>query len=87
MLFTTFNNRLIALAILIQLLRSNAQDTSGSNIDAASNGTNSTDRPADLPFVGWTILRIDPSSRENLCQRQIAYCTNTCGGPSNVSRK
>lgn len=29
---------------------------------------------AGLPNVEWDILRIDPSARENLCQRQTAYC-------------
>ncbi|KAI7899940.1 uncharacterized protein BX663DRAFT_519047 [Cokeromyces recurvatus] len=52
-----------------------------------SNNNNSTEqRPANLPHVGWTILRIDPSSRENLCQRQIAYCFNNCGGPNNTPK-
>ncbi|KAI8878896.1 hypothetical protein K501DRAFT_126405, partial [Backusella circina FSU 941] len=35
-----------------------------------------------LPDVNWDILRIDPPSRENLCQRQVAYCSTNCGGPS-----
>jgi hypothetical protein len=29
---------------------------------------------AGLPNVEWDILRIDAASRENLCQRQLAYC-------------
>ncbi|KAL9554101.1 hypothetical protein MBANPS3_002967 [Mucor bainieri] len=31
---------------------------------------------ASLPNVEWDILRIDPSARENLCQRQTAYCAH-----------
>lgn len=30
---------------------------------------------AGLPNVEWDILRIESASRENLCQRQIAYCS------------
>ncbi|GAN03372.1 hypothetical protein MAM1_0039c02825 [Mucor ambiguus] len=41
---------------------------------------------AGLPNVEWDILKIDPSARENLCQRQTAYCANNCGGPNQAPK-
>ncbi|CAO3648319.1 unnamed protein product [Mucor hiemalis] len=45
-----------------------------------------TDKPAGLPTVQWDILRMEPNARENLCQRQTAYCANNCGGPSEAPK-
>ncbi|KAI8384412.1 uncharacterized protein BYT42DRAFT_562473 [Radiomyces spectabilis] len=44
------------------------------------------DKPANLPNVDWDILRMDAANRENLCQRQIAYCANNCGGPNEAPK-
>ncbi|KAL0087180.1 hypothetical protein F4703DRAFT_1850910, partial [Phycomyces blakesleeanus] len=30
--------------------------------------------PEGLPAINWDILQMDPATRENLCQRQTAYC-------------
>ncbi|GAA5807122.1 hypothetical protein MFLAVUS_000473 [Mucor flavus] len=67
MLFSSFA---ILAAFHIAVL--NAQNTTGDTSNTTTTAQ-PIDKPAGLPNVEWDILKIDPPSRENLCQRQIAY--------------
>ncbi|KAI9253721.1 hypothetical protein EDC94DRAFT_619565 [Helicostylum pulchrum] len=76
MLFSSF-----AVLVVFHIAVLNAQTTTGNTTTVQP-----IDKPAGLPNVEWDILKIEPSSRDNLCQRQIAYCSNNCGGPNEAPK-
>ncbi|KAK4509710.1 uncharacterized protein ATC70_007012 [Mucor velutinosus] len=84
MLFNSVS--VLSLAALFQAATIYAQNVETVNNNSTVLQQQPIDKPAGLPNVDWDILRIDPSARENLCQRQTAYCANNCGGPNQAPK-
>ncbi|KAI8993665.1 hypothetical protein BDB01DRAFT_337799 [Pilobolus umbonatus] len=73
MYYQLFTLSALTIAAFAQQNNGNANDTIKS-------------KPEGLPDIDWTILNLDPSARENLCERQKSYCSSSCGGPQEAMK-
>ncbi|KAI8364673.1 uncharacterized protein BYT42DRAFT_165230 [Radiomyces spectabilis] len=56
------------------------------NDEGMSSSVTVSNRPnIGLPVRFWSILELDETRRSKICNQQIAFCTEECGGPNSTT--